>query len=71
MEEEMKNEIFPIDYLISDVLQMKVEAHNIMNDKLFYYADYLEKRLIQIKKGEIELTTKSPKQLMLEAKDDD
>ena len=45
---------FSIDYLISDVLAMKLEAHNIRSDKLFGYADYLEKRLMQFKKGEIE-----------------
>ena len=68
-EEKRKENLFPIDYLISDILQMKVISHNIMNEQLFQYADYLEKRLLQIKKGEIELTTKSPKQLMLEAKE--
>lgn len=62
---------FPIDYLISDVLQMKVEAHNIMNDKLFFYADYLEKRLLQIKKGEIELTTDVPGLTSVEGPDED
>ena len=64
-------EPFPIDYLISDVLQMKVEAHNIMNDKLFYYADYLEKRLLQLKKGEIELTTDVPGLTPVEGPDED
>ena len=64
-------EPFPVDYLISDVLQMKVEAHNIMNDKLFYYADYLEKRLLQIKKGEIELTTDVPGLEPVEGPDED
>lgn len=64
-------EPFPVDYLISDVLQMKVEAHNIMNDKLFYYADYLEKRLLQIKKGEIELTTDVPGLKSVEGPDED
>ena len=64
-----EDKIFPIDYLISDILAMKLEAHNIMNDKLFNYADYIEKRLLQIKKGEIELTTKSLKELRLEEKE--
>ena len=54
-------EKFPIDYLIQDVLQMKVEAHNIQNDKLFYFADYLERRLFEFKKGEIEFTREVPR----------
>lgn len=54
-------ENFPIDYLIQDVLQMKVEAHNIQNDKLFYFADYLERRLFEFKKGEIEFTREVPR----------
>ena len=67
----MSKEVFPIDWLISDILAMKLEAHNIMNDKLFNYADYIEKRLLQIKKGEIELTTKSPLELKMEDEKDD
>lgn len=51
-----QRESFPIDYLISDVLAMKLEAHNIRNDKLFAYADYLEKRFMQFKKGELDFT---------------
>ena len=54
-------EEYPIDYIIADVLQMKVEAHNIQNDKLFYFADYLEKRLLQFKKGEIEFIREVPR----------
>ena len=54
-------EKFPIDYLIQDVLQMKVEAHNIQNDKLFYFADYLERRLFEFKKGEIEFSREVPR----------
>ena len=54
MPSDNPKEQFPIDYLISDVLQIKVEAHNIQNEKLYQYADYMEKRLMQFKKGEIE-----------------
>ena len=50
-----KEEKLPIDWLIADVLSMKVEAWNIKNKKLFEYCNYLEKRLFQVKKGEIEL----------------
>ena len=49
-----QKEKFPIEYLISDVLQMKVIAFDMRNDKLFGYVDYLERRLMQYKKGEIE-----------------
>ena len=48
-------EKFPIDWLIADILSMKREAWEIKNKKLFGYADYLEKRLFQVKNGEIEL----------------
>ena len=50
-----KEEKLPIDWLIADVLSMKVEAWNIQNKKLFEYCNYLEKRLFQVKKSEIEL----------------
>ena len=50
----------PIDYLISDVLLMKLTAHEIRSDKLFQLADCLEKRLMQFKKGEIEFTREVP-----------
>ena len=50
----MTKEKVPIDWLIQDVLVMKVEAHNIQNKKLFEYCDYLERRLMQFKKGEVE-----------------
>ena len=51
----MGDEKLPIDWLIADVLAMKCEAWNIQNKKLFDYCNYLEKRLFQVKKGEIEL----------------
>ena len=51
----MSEEKLPIDWLIADVLSMKVEAWNIQNGKLFNYCSYLEKRLLQVKRGEVEL----------------
>lgn len=51
----MAEEKLPIDWLIADVLAMKVEAWNIQNKKLFEYCSYLEKRLFQVKKGQVEL----------------
>ena len=56
-------EKFPIDYLIHDILVMKAEAWNVGSSKLFYYADYLEKRMLQVKKGEIELNLKDVKSI--------
>ena len=47
----------PIDWLISDVLSMKVEAWKIQNKEIFDYCDYLEKCLFRIKKGELILET--------------
>ena len=52
---KMSEEKLPIDWLIADVLSMKVEAWNIQNGKLFNYCSYLEKRLLQVKRGEVEL----------------
>ena len=52
----MSEEKLPIDWLIADVLSMKVEAWNIQNGKLFNYCSYLEKRLLQVKRGELNLT---------------
>jgi len=51
-------EEFPIDYLILDVLHMKVEAWDSGNQKLFNYCTYLEERFLQVKKGEIKLDLK-------------
>ena len=51
----MTEEKLPIDWLIADVLSMKVEAWQIQNKKLFEYCNYLEKRLFQVKKGEVTL----------------
>ena len=51
----MSEEKLHINWLIADVLAMKVEAWNIQNGKLFNYCSYLEKRLLQIKRGEVEL----------------
>ena len=47
--EELAEEI-DIDYLIHDVLIIKAES--VKNKKVFEYADYLEKQLLKIKKGE-------------------
>ena len=52
----MSEEKLPNDWLIADVLSMKVEAWNIQNGKLFNYCSYLEKRLLQVKRGELNLT---------------
>ena len=60
----MEKEKVPIDWLIADVLSMKKEAWEIQNKKLFEYADYLEKRLFQIKRGEIELETEDIKKVL-------
>ena len=50
-----EKEKLPIDWLIADVLSMKVEAWNIQNKKLFEYCNYFERRLFQLKNGEVEL----------------
>lgn len=47
--EELAEEI-DIDYLIHDVLIIKAES--VKNKKVFEYADYLEKQLLKIKRGE-------------------
>ena len=47
--EELAEEI-DIDYLIHDILIIKAES--VKNKKVFEYADYLEKQLLKIKKGE-------------------
>lgn len=47
--EEIAEEI-DIDYLIHDVLIIKAES--VKNKKVFEYADYLEKQLLKIKRGE-------------------
>ena len=47
--EELAEEI-DIDYLIHDILLIKAES--VKNKKVFEYADYLEKQLIKIKRGE-------------------
>ena len=47
--EELVEEI-DIDYLIHDILIIKAES--VKNKKVFEYADYLEKQLLKIKKGE-------------------
>ena len=39
-----------IDYLIHDILIIKAES--VKNKKVFEYADYLEKQLLKIKRGE-------------------
>lgn len=51
----MAEEKLPIDWLIADILSMKVEAWQIQNKKLFEYCNYLEKRLFQVKRGEVTL----------------
>lgn len=51
----MTEEKLPIDWLIADILSMKVEAWQIQNKKLFEYCNYLEKRLFQVKRGEVTL----------------
>lgn len=54
--ERVKNEVnrkaeeIDIDYLIHDVLIIKAES--VKNKKVFEYADYLEKQLLKIKRGE-------------------
>ena len=53
--EELNKEKLHINWLIADVLAMKVEAWNIQNGKLFNYCNYLERRLLQIKRREVEL----------------
>ena len=45
-----KAEEIDIDYLIHDVLIIKAES--VKNKKVFGYADYLEKQLLKIKRGE-------------------
>ena len=47
--EELAEEI-DIDYLIHDILIIKAES--VKNKKVFEYADYLEKQLLKIKRGE-------------------
>ena len=47
--EELAEEI-DIDYLIHDILLIKAES--VKNKKVFEYADYLEKQLLKIKRGE-------------------
>ena len=47
--EELAEEI-DIDHLIHDVLIIKAES--VKNKKVFEYADYLEKQLLKIKRGE-------------------
>ena len=47
--EELAEEI-DIDYLIHDILIIKAES--VKNTKVFEYADYLEKQLLKIKRGE-------------------
>ena len=49
IKEELAEEI-DIDYLIHDVLIIKAES--VKNKKVFEYADYLEKQLLKIKRGE-------------------
>lgn len=39
-----------IDYLIHDILIIKAES--VKNPKIFGYADYLEKQLLKIKRGD-------------------
>ena len=54
--ERVKNEVnrkaeeIDIDYLIHDILIIKAES--VKNKKVFEYADYLEKQLLKIKRGE-------------------
>ena len=54
--ERVKNEVnrkaeeIDIEYLIHDVLIIKAES--VKNKKVFEYADYLEKQLLKIKRGE-------------------
>ena len=45
-----KSEEIDIDYLIHDILIIKAES--VKNKKVFGYADYLEKQLLKIKRGE-------------------
>ena len=47
--EEIAEEI-DIDYLIHDIIIIKAES--VKNKKVFEYADYLEKQLLKIKRGE-------------------
>ena len=47
--EELAEKI-DIDYLIHDILLIKAES--VKNKKVFEYADYLEKQLLKIKRGE-------------------
>ena len=47
--EELAEEI-DIDYLIHVILIIKAES--VKNKKVFEYADYLEKQLLKIKRGE-------------------
>lgn len=48
--EKRNAEMIDIDYLIHDVLIIKAES--VKNKKVFEYADYLEKQLLKIKRGE-------------------
>lgn len=50
VEEIEKAEEIDIDYLIHDILIIKAES--VKNKKVFEYADYLEKQLLKIKRGE-------------------
>ena len=51
----MEKEQIRMEWLISDVLAMKLEAWNIQNKKLFDYCCYLEKKLLGIRAGDIEV----------------
>lgn len=48
--EKRNAEMIDIDYLIHDILIIKAES--VKNKKVFEYADYLEKQLLKIKRGE-------------------
>ena len=48
--EKRNAEMIDIDYLIHDILIIKAES--VKNKKVFGYADYLEKQLLKIKRGE-------------------
>lgn len=49
--EEIEN--IDIDHLISDVLIIKAES--VKDNKIFNYADYLEKQLLKIKRKQAKL----------------
>lgn len=53
IKKEVEIESIDIDHLISDVLIIKAES--VKDNKIFNYADYLEKQLLKIKRKQAKL----------------